>query len=170
MRFHPLPGALLLLPSLLAGCKSDRPPAETTPSSAPAASAATPSAPAAITVTASEYKLDLPAQIQAGAVTLHLVNHGKELHQAQIIRLDDGKTVADFAKAMKENGPPPSWVKFVGGPNGIAPGTEGNTAAALTPGHYAVLCFIPGLDGHPSRHEGDDPAVRGHGREWGRVG
>jgi hypothetical protein len=150
MRCHPLPGALLLLASLLAACKSDRPVTETTRSpAAPAPSAATPSVPATVTVTASEFKLDLPAQIPAGAVTLHLVNRGKELHQAQIIRLDDGKTVADFSKAMKENGPPPSWVKFVGGPNGIAPGTDGNTATVLTPGHYAVLCFIPGLDGVP---------------------
>jgi hypothetical protein len=147
MRSHPLPEALLLLMGLVAGCKSDRPVTAAARSSA--ASPAAPSAPATVTITASEFKLDLPAQIPAGAVTLHLVNHGKELHQAQIIRLEDGKTLADFTKAMKENGPPPSWVKFVGGPNGIAPGSDANAVTILSPGHYAALCFIPGLDGVP---------------------
>ncbi len=152
MRSQSLPGVLLVLAGVLAGCKSDQPPtrAAESPAASPAAPAASPAAPSApITITASDFKLELPAQIPAGAVTLRLVNHGKELHQAQVIRLEDGKTVADFGKAMKQNGPPPSWVKFVGGPNGIGPGAEGTSTTALTPGHYAVLCLIPGVDGVP---------------------
>jgi hypothetical protein len=143
----PVSGVLLVLAGGVAGCKSDRPAGNA--ASAPTAAPAAPSTPAPVTITATDFKLDLPAQIPAGVVTLHLVNHGKELHQAQIIRLEDGKTLGDFSKAMKENGPPPSWVKFVGGPNGIAPDQEGNSTMALTPGHYAAICFIPGLDGVP---------------------
>jgi hypothetical protein len=150
MPSHPLPGVLLVLVGVLAGCKSDRPAGNAAaPAAAPDAAPAAAAAPATVTITATDFKLDLPAQIPAGAVTLHLVNQGKELHQAQVIRLEDGKTVADFAKAMKTSGPPPSWVKWVGGPNGIAPDQEGNTSTALAPGHYAVLCVIPGLDGIP---------------------
>jgi uncharacterized cupredoxin-like copper-binding protein len=152
MSSHALPGTLLVLAGALAGCKSERPAdhASSAPASAPtAAPAAAPAGPAQITVTATDFKLDLPAQIPAGAVSLHLVNHGKELHQAQVVRLEDGKTLDDFAKAMKQNGPPPSWVKFLGGPNGIAPDQDATSTMVLTPGHYAVLCFIPGLDGVP---------------------
>jgi hypothetical protein len=152
MPSHPLPGVLLVLAGVVAGCKSDRPadhaasaPAE----SAPAAPAQAPAGPAQVTVTATDFKLDLPAQIPAGVVSLHLVNHGKELHQAQVVRLEDGKTLDDFAKAMKQNGPPPSWVKFIGGPNGIAPDQEATSTMVLTPGHYAALCYIPGTDGVP---------------------
>src|SRR5215210_6003240 len=146
MSSHALSGALLVLAGALAGCKSERPDAKAAPAAEPAAAPVGPAA-APITVTATDFKFDLPAQVPAGAVTLHLINRGKELHQAQIIRLDDGKTIDDFAKAMKQAGPPPSWVKFVGGPNGIAPEQEGSSTTALTPGHYALLCFIPGADG-----------------------
>jgi hypothetical protein len=144
---HQLSGVLLVLAGVVAGCKPDRP--ADNASSAPAAAPAAPTGPTSATITATDFKLDLPAQIPAGVVTLRLVNHGKELHQAQILRLEDGKTVDDFAKAMKENGPPPAWMKFVGGPNGVGPDQEANGTMALTPGHYAVVCFIPSLDGVP---------------------
>src|SRR6266536_3082304 len=117
MSYHPLPGRMLVLAGVLAGCKSERPAEKMASAPAPAAPAAASAAatsPATVTITATDFKLDLPSQIPAGAVTLHLINHGKELHQAQIIRLEDGKTVADFAKAMQKNGPPPSWAKWVG--------------------------------------------------------
>lgn len=137
MSVRPFPGSLLVLAVVVAGCKSERPPAEAASTPAP------PAGPATITVTATEYAFDMPAQVPAGAVTLRLVNHGKELHQAQLIKLEDGKTVADFAEAMKHAGPPPSWIKFAGGPNGVAPGSETEATAILAPGNYAVLCFIP---------------------------
>jgi uncharacterized cupredoxin-like copper-binding protein len=154
MSSYALPGALLVLAVALAGCKSERPDTKAAPAAEPTAAPAAPATPARITVTATDFKFDLPAQVPAGAVTLHLINRGKELHQAQIIRLEDGKTIDDFAKAMKQSGPPPSWVKFVGGPNGIAPEQEGNSTTALTPGHYALLCFIPGADGVPHEMKG----------------
>jgi hypothetical protein len=98
-------------------------------------------------VTAADFSFDAPAKIPAGATRFELANHGKELHQAQLIRLEDGKTLDDLHKAMKAHGSPPSWVKFVGGPNGIAPGQQSNATAVLTPGNYAYLCYIPSADG-----------------------
>lgn len=134
-------GAALAL-AVLTGCKSDRPSAE------PAASADTDNAaPRVVTVTAADFSFEAPAQIPAGATTFRLVNNGTELHQAQLVRLEDGKTLEDLGKAMKSHGPPPPWVKFVGGPNGIAPGQEANATAVLAPGQYAYLCFIPSADG-----------------------
>jgi uncharacterized cupredoxin-like copper-binding protein len=78
---------------------------------------------------------------------MRLVNNGKELHHAQMIRVEDGKTMDDVAKALKNPGPPPPWVKFVGGPNAVAPGQETHATSLLTPGLYAYLCFIPSPDG-----------------------
>jgi hypothetical protein len=146
MSLHPLPRTVLALAALLAACKSDRAPV---PAASAPATPASPSTPAAVTVTATDFKLDMPAQVPAGAVTMRLVNNGKELHQAQIIRLDAGKTMADFQQAMKHEGPPPGWVRFVGGPNGVAPGQEATSTATLVPGQYVVVCYIPGADGVP---------------------
>jgi hypothetical protein len=146
--------AMFAAAAALAGCRTERraanaaPPADSAAAS-PASTAAAPATPATVTVTATDFKFDVPAQIPAGVVNLRLINRGKELHQAQLLRLEDGKTMADFAQAMKSNGPPPPWVKFVGGGNAIAPGQEGETLAWLTPGQYAMVCFIPSADGTP---------------------
>jgi uncharacterized cupredoxin-like copper-binding protein len=141
-----LPILGLIIAGASAGCKSNRPATETAsrPATAPEATSA---APAPVTVTATDYGFQAPATIPAGAVTIQLVNHGKELHQAQIIKLEDGKTVADLAKALQHPGPTPSWVKFLGGPNGIAPGQETQATSMLAPGNYAFLCLIPSPDG-----------------------
>jgi len=143
--------ALLYLASAVAACRADRP-SPNTDTAVPSAGAAV-AAPAAtamaspITVTATDFKLDMPATIPAGAVSIRLVNSGKEFHQAQILRLDQGKTVADLEAAMKHEGPPPPWLRFVGGPNGVGPGQEATGIASLAPGKYALVCFIPSPDG-----------------------
>lgn len=138
--------ALLYLASAVAGCRADRPSSDAgqaaSSTAAPAPVAATP-----ITVTATDFKLDAPASFPAGAVTIRLVNSGKEFHQAQIVRLDQGKTVADLQAAMKHEGPLPAWLHFVGGPNGIGPAQEATSTASLAPGSYALVCFIPSPDG-----------------------
>jgi len=144
--FRSLPVIGLIAAGTFAGCKSDRPAGGT--GSTPATATQPPkAAPAIVTVTATDFRFDAPATAPAGAVTIHLINHGKELHQVQLIKLEDGKTAADFAKALQTPGPPPSWIKFVGGPNGIAPGQEARATSVLAPGSYMYLCFIPSQDG-----------------------
>jgi hypothetical protein len=144
--FRSLPVIGLIAAGTLAGCKSDRPASGT--GTSPATATEPPkAAPATVTVTATDFRFDAPATAPAGAVTIHLINHGKELHQVQLVKLEDGKTAADFAKALQTPGPPPSWIKFVGGPNGIAPGQEARATSVLAPGSYMYLCFIPSQDG-----------------------
>ena len=150
--------ALLYLASAVAACRADRPSPNTdtaVPSAgAAAASPAATASVAPITVTATDFKLAMPATVPAGSVSLRLVNSGKELHQAQIVRFDQGKTVADLEAAMKHEGPPPPWLHFVGGPNGIAPGQEATSMASLAPGKYALICLIPSPDGVPHLMKG----------------
>ena len=142
-------GCLLILAGVAAACRSDRPATDAAKASVPADAtpAAAPASPPLVHVAATDFKLDLPAKVPAGAVTMHLMNEGKEMHQAMIARLEGGKTMADFAQAMKYNGPLPGWVKFVGGPNGIVPGATTTATTVLTPGNYVAICVIPGTDG-----------------------
>jgi hypothetical protein len=100
-----------------------------------------------ITVEASDYTLALPSRVPAGIVTFRLVNHGKELHHAQVIRLEDGKTAGDYMKAFTDSGPMPTWVKHLGGPAGTPPCQMHATTTRLPPGHYAVLCRVVSSDG-----------------------
>jgi hypothetical protein len=137
--------SVVLAAGSVAGCKSDRPSTDSRASSAALARSPSDGTPV-VTVTANDFSFNAPGKVPAGAVTMRLVNNGKELHHAQMIRIEDGKTMEDIAKALKNPGPPPSWVKFVGGPNAVAPGKETLATSVLTPGLYAYLCFIPSPD------------------------
>ena len=141
---RPLAGVVLVIAGTLAGCKPDRQSADTNASSAGSADSSA-NAPI-VTVTATDFSFDAPGQVPAGAVTMRLVNKGTELHHAQIIKIEDGKTMEDIAAALKNPGPPPPWVKFVGGPNAVPPGKETHATSVLSPGLYAYLCFIPSPD------------------------
>src|SRR2546426_6097743 len=106
-----------------------------------------------VTITATDYAFGMPDTIPAGLTTFRLVNQGKELHHASLVRLRDGKTVADFqtalAAAMKSHAPPPSWMTFAGGPNAVTLGDTGVATQLLEPGSYVLVCWIPSLDGVP---------------------
>ena len=106
-----------------------------------------------VTFTATEYAFQGPDTLAAGLTTLRLVNHGKELHHASIFRLGEGKTLVDFqaamAAVMSGKAPPPAWITYAGGPNAIDPGDSSTVTQVLDPGHYLVLCMIPGKDGQP---------------------
>ena len=102
-----------------------------------------------VTIVARDYAFEVPDTVAAGLVELRLVNQGAELHHVQMIRLEDGKRMADLFAAMQGGGPPPAWAKDVGGPNAPAPGDTSVAALRLEGGRYALICFIPSPDGKP---------------------
>jgi len=102
-----------------------------------------PVAPPVVVVRAKEFSYVAPKSITRGATTFRLVNDGKEVHHLTIMKLAAGKTMADFATAMKKPGPPPAWVINVGGPNAAVPGASSDATVTLEPGNYVLLCFVP---------------------------
>src|SRR2546429_224683 len=109
--------------------------------------------PSLVTITATDYAFGVPDTIPAGLTTFRLVNQGKELHHANLVRLGEGKTMVDFqaglAGAMKNHTPPPTWMGFAGGPNAVTLGDTGVATQMLEPGSYVFVCWIPSLDGVP---------------------
>lgn len=103
----------------------------------------------ALTITASDFTFDAPDTIPAGLTTINLVNRGPELHHVQLLRLDGGKTIADFQEAMRTHGPPPAWAVFIGGPNAGVPDGKSvvRVTTTLRPGTHVLLCLIPSPDG-----------------------
>jgi hypothetical protein len=120
----------------------------------PADSAAVTTEPAVVTITARDFSFTMPDTIQSGVTKVVLVNEGPNLHHAQLVRLDDGKTFADVEAALKAGGPPPAWVHDMGGPG--APPTGGSASATtnLQPGNYAVICFVDLPDRMPHYAKG----------------
>jgi len=118
-------------------------------SSASAGPEAAAAEPLQLTVTARDFVFELPDSVPAGVTTINLVNQGPEFHHVQLVRIEDGHTVAEFLDALRAEGPPPTWVREIGGPNTPLPGGTAQATVELEPGPHAIVCFIPSSDGVP---------------------
>jgi hypothetical protein len=132
----------------LGSCRSDKPAPQAGASSAdPApASDAAGGAPNVVTVTATDYAFDAPDEIPAGLTAIRLVNQGPSLHHIQLMKLEEGKTLEDFLGALKGE-QFPKWAKDAGGPAPPEVGSTSTVIQQLDPGTYALICFIPAVDG-----------------------
>ena len=102
-------------------------------------------APQVLEVSTIDYAFDAPDSIAAGWVTIRMKAGGTELHHVQVVRIEDGHTFADLMTELaKGEGPPPSWIRLLGGANGADPGAMAETSLLLEPGNYALVCVIPG--------------------------
>ncbi len=111
------------------------------PSGAKVANAITSAAPVKapiVRVSGMDFSFDAPDVIPAGLTEFRFMNKGPALHHMQIFKLEGGKTVDDLRAALANPGPPPAWVKEVGGPNAAAPGLESNATLMLEPGNYDI--------------------------------
>jgi hypothetical protein len=106
-----------------------------------------------------DFSFDAPDVIPAGLTEFRFTNKGPSLHHMQILKLEGGKTVDDLRAALANPGPPPAWVKVVGGPNAPAPGLESNATLMLEPGNYALICFVD-IGGPPHFMKGMVRALR----------
>ena len=115
----------------------------------PAATAVARTTPPADTVTLYDYGFRTSRAPAAGVERVLVRNAGTQAHELAIARLLPGKTAGDVAKwAEKMAGPPPAH--FVGGVSPLAAHGENELTLALTPGRYALLCFVPdAADGKP---------------------
>ena len=121
---------LIVLGLAVAACGNDSTTTTTTTKAGTTSSAAgstttatTAGAASTINIEASEpaqgqyaYKVD--TTLKGGLVEIDLKNTGKEPHQAQLIKLEQGKTVQDFLAilpSLAQNGPLPDAFKAGGG-------------------------------------------------------
>jgi len=96
----------------------------------------------------SGFQFDMPDILPAGPTLFQLTNNGNQLHHVTLVKLDSGKTLADFTRLPP--GPPPAWAEFIGGPNTPMPhGGKDKVVVDLSPGNYAVVCLVPDADGKP---------------------
>jgi hypothetical protein len=96
-----------------------------------------------------DYAFGLSAPLTAGNHVIRVVNRAQQTHEVQVVRLAPGKTAADVARWVeKMDGPPPG--EPLSGVAGLGVGESASFPLTLTPGEYALLCFIPDAkDGKP---------------------
>jgi hypothetical protein len=103
-----------------------------------------------VNVTEKDFSFDAPDSVQAGLTRIHVVNQGKEDHQAQLLKLNPGVTLQQLQAAA--GGDPAAVLPFVAvaGGGGTAPaGGSQDIVQNLQPGQYVLVCFISGDDNVP---------------------
>ncbi len=115
------------------------------------ASAATVAGPATVKVALVEFKVIAPATIKAGRVRLSVTNKGQLHHQLVVLR-----TPTPAAK-LATNGMTAVETGKVGEIAMLEPGQTRTLTLRLEPGHYVLLCNLPG---HYKAGQRADLAVR----------
>jgi uncharacterized cupredoxin-like copper-binding protein len=105
-----------------------------------------------VPVTAVDFAFEgIPATVPAGPVSFELSNEGEAAHEMAVFKLGEGVDMDELLARDEE--PTDEEAQEVGFT--FAPPGEGGAylnAEDLTPGTYAVVCFIPGPEGKP-HHE-----------------
>jgi hypothetical protein len=101
-----------------------------------------------VDVVASEYTFEFP-DVSAGRTSFVLTNPGQEAHFLVVAEILQG--TLDEALNFEGDAEAEGLVRDVGDSGIAAPGGEDVEVVTgdLTPGNYAMLCFIPGPDGTP---------------------
>lgn len=101
------------------------------------------SAPTAdLTLDMHDFGFEIPTDLKAGPVSMEVVNSGEQPHELVLIKLQDGKTLADAEAWMQaEDGPPPG--DMAGGVMVMGGGQTSFVTMDLEAGNYIAICFIP---------------------------
>lgn len=102
-----------------------------------------------LTLELADYQFTFSSAPTAGKHVVRVVNNGPQLHEAELFRLQPGKEGVDVMNWVVEGfqGPPPGMP--IGGAAPESPGHESLLTLDLTPGDYAILCFMP--DAHDGK-------------------
>jgi hypothetical protein len=123
-----------------------------------------------LAILAKEYSFTTASSVKAGFVKVTLENEGKEHHQAQFLRINDGVTPQQLQEAASDTTGAKllALTTITGGVNGIGGGETQSAVTELDAGSYLMLCFLEAPDGVPHVAKGmqaqftvADPAVEG---------
>jgi hypothetical protein len=104
-----------------------------------------------IVLRTSDYRFDLSAPLTRGAHLVRFENDGPQEHDVQIVKLRAAGSMKKILKWAADGliGAPPS-ADLAGGATGIDPHNRVWFPLSLTPGRYAMYCFVPDRkDGKP---------------------
>ncbi|MBV9878890.1 MAG: hypothetical protein JO180_00255 [Gemmatirosa sp.] len=97
-----------------------------------------------VTLGLTDYAFGFSHPVAAGHHVVHVTNGATQPHEVLFVRLAPGKTAADVAAFVEKNdmkAPPPG--EPLGGTVALDPGVTNDVVLDLTPGRYAMLCFLP---------------------------
>ncbi len=89
------------------------------------------------------------APFTAGTHVIRVINDGPQLHEAQLVRLAEGRSMQDFAATLAPGYQGERVGTPLGGAGALSSGSDGYWTVTLEPGNYVLVCFVPGPDGTP---------------------
>lgn len=90
-----------------------------------------------------DFGFALPDEGLAEPGTYQVINNGQSDHELVIMRVNDGRTLADVAAYLQGGFRGERPLSFVGGAGGVEPGADTFTDVDLEPGQYVAMCFLP---------------------------
>lgn len=107
-----------------------------------------------VDLTLTDYAFNVDKPITAGQHVIRVQNIAEQPHELVLVKLESGKTIAEFAKWIeKPTGPPPGAV--IGGTTPQSKGIINYVMAKFEPGDYGFICFLPDAkDGKPHLNHG----------------
>jgi hypothetical protein len=103
-----------------------------------------------VTVTLRDYQFDFSTPLTAGKHTIKITTAPGQPHEFTLFQLSPGKKAEDVTKYIETGmkGAPPA--RPIGGVAGMAAGHDVYYDVDLTPGDYAIICFLEDAkDGKP---------------------
>jgi plastocyanin len=91
-------------------------------------------------VAAKKFSFDIPSELKGGAFTLALDNKGKEVHDFQLVKAEDGKTLQDLLSVLGDEAVTPDWLKTAAGVGSTPGGKTDKAIVDLEPGKYFYFC------------------------------
>jgi hypothetical protein len=96
-------------------------------------------------VRSSDYRFDVKGRWREGTNTIEFENDGPQEHDLQVVRLADNQTTEDIRSWAESGGVGAPHAAIVGGSSGIEKGQRTWFSVRLTPGRYAIFCFVPDI-------------------------
>ncbi len=101
---------------------------------------------AEVVIRLTDYAFAVSSPLTVGRTTIRVENIGPEPHELALLKLEPGKTMADFLSYLDDpQGPAPA--SRVAGVTALDPTLEAYLDVDLTRGDYVLACFISAPDG-----------------------
>jgi hypothetical protein len=89
-----------------------------------------------------DFSFTLPETIRAGKQTWKISDQGEQPHELILVKLAEGKTIADVQQWMHQPAGAPPFI-FAGGMQAIDAGESAYLHLNLAPGNYVAICYLP---------------------------
>lgn len=92
-------------------------------------------------IIATDAAFEAPAEVPAGLRHIFFENHGAEIHESMLVKLQSGTSADDYVAQVKRGALFPTGGRDYSGPGLTSPGESTELWTRLDPGNYILICW-----------------------------